>query len=610
MLELDIGSTDLDSSELDSEVVKFLEKSPLVGKAMRIALAQMETVVGDLEGNEKRILDWIHKAKGKGAQLVCFPELAVTGYPPEDLLLMPHFIEGNLKVLQAIARSTKGIYALVGFVDREDDIFNAAALLGNGKWIATYRKHFLPTYGVFDEDRYFQAGQRALVLKVGGVSIGATICEDLWYPAGPARTEALHGGAQLILNISSSPYHLGKGAARERMLATRASDYSVFIAYVNRVGGQDELVFDGQSLILSPQGDVVSRGACFEEEMLLWDLEVTPVLRWRLADPRRRKEKVLEPQEEVRSKLEIVELPEPSQETLEALTPVLHEPLEQEEEVLKALVTGTRCYVLNNGFRKVVIGISGGIDSALTATIAVMALGKESVVGVAMPSKFTSPQSLDDARRLAENLGINLMVIPIEPIQEAYLASLAPHFMGLEPDVTEENIQARIRGNLLMALSNKFGWLVLTTGNKSETSTGYCTLYGDMVGGFGVIKDVPKTMVYRLARHINETSRREIIPESIIRRAPTAELKEGQLDTDTLPPYDVLDSILHAYVEEHMSPREMMERGFDPNTVMRVIEMVDRSEYKRRQSPPGIKITQRAFGKDRRLPITNKYRVQ
>jgi len=579
-------------------------------EAMRIALAQMETIVGDLEGNEKRILDWIQRAKDSGAHLVCFPELAVTGYPPEDLLLMPHFIEGNLRVLRALARSIRGIYAIVGFVDREDDIFNAAALLGNGEWLGTYRKHYLPTYGVFDEDRYFQAGDRALVLKLGEVRLGVTICEDLWYPAGPARTEALHGGAQVILNISSSPYHVGKGAARERMLATRASDNSVFIAYVNRIGGQDELVFDGQSLILSPQGEVVARGACFEEEMVLWDLEVTPVLRSRLADPRRRKEKILETPEEVRSKLEILELPEPDFSNKERLIPVVHEPLGQEEEVLKALVTGTRCYVLNNGFQKVVVGLSGGIDSALTATIAVMALGKESVVGVAMPSQFTSPRSLNDARKLAENLGIPLMEIPIQPIQEAYLASLEPHFAGLEPDVTEENLQARIRGNLLMALSNKFGWLVLTTGNKSETSTGYCTLYGDMVGGFGVIKDVPKTMVYRLARHINQVSRREIIPESILTRPPTAELKEGQLDTDTLPPYDVLDPILHAYVEEHMSPKEMVERGFDPRTVAKVINMVDRSEYKRRQSPPGIKITQRAFGKDRRLPITNKYRVE
>jgi len=577
---------------------------------MRIALAQMETIVGDLEGNEKRILDWIQRAKSSGAHLVCFPELAVTGYPPEDLLLMPHFIEGNLRVLQALARSTQGIYAIVGFVDKEDDIFNAAALLGNGKWLGTYRKHYLPTYGVFDEDRYFQAGERALVLKLGEVRLGVTICEDLWYPAGPARTEALHGGAQVILNISSSPYHVGKGAARERMLATRASDNSVFIAYVNRIGGQDELVFDGQSLILSPQGEVVARGVCFEEEMILWDLEVTPVLRSRLADPRRRKEKILETPEEIRSKLEVVELPELAVSNAERVSPVVHKPLSQEEEVLKALVTGTRCYVLNNGFQKVVVGLSGGIDSALTATIAVLALGKESVVGVTMPSRFTSPQSLNDARKLADNLGIRLMEIPIEPIQEAYLASLEPYFAGLDPDVTEENLQARIRGNLLMALSNKFGWLVLTTGNKSETSTGYCTLYGDMVGGFGVIKDVPKTMVYKLARHINDASQREIIPESILTRPPTAELKEGQLDTDTLPPYDVLDPILHAYVEEQMSPKEMVERGFDLETVMKVINMVDRSEYKRRQSPPGIKITQRAFGKDRRLPITNKYRVE
>lgn len=576
---------------------------------MRIALAQLETVVGDLLGNAEKILLWISKAKEAGAHLVCFPELALTGYPPEDLLLMSHFVERNLDVLEEIARQTMGIYAVVGFVDREDDIYNAAAVLGEGRWIATYRKQFLPTYGVFDEDRYFQAGDTALVLKFGEVRVGITICEDLWYPAGPGRVEALHGGAQILVNISSSPYHIGKGSVREKMFATRASDNCVFVVYVNRTGGQDELVFDGQSLIVSPGGQLLARGAAFEEELLVYDLEIAPILRARLADPRRRKEKAIESLRGMETRLQVVELSQGAQPPHPPSYPLLKEPLPLEEEVLKALVTGTRSYVRNNGFKEVVVGLSGGVDSALTAAVAVRALGRENVVGVAMPSRFTSQESLRDARRLADNLGIRLLEIPIQGIQDAYLHALAPHFAGLKEDVTEENLQARIRGNLLMALSNKFGWLVLTTGNKSETSTGYCTLYGDMAGGFAVIKDVPKTMVYRLARHINRTSGYEVIPESILTRAPTAELREGQLDTDTLPPYDILDPILQAYVEEQMGPEEIAKRGFDSEVVARVIRMVDQSEYKRRQAPPGIKITQRAFGKDRRLPITNRYRV-
>jgi NAD+ synthase (glutamine-hydrolysing) len=577
-------------------------------KSIRIALAQMETVVGDISGNLRKILSWVHRARELRADLVCFPELALTGYPPEDLLLMPHFIEKNLQALEELAEATRDIYAVVGFVERQDDIFNSAAVLGEGRLLATYRKHFLPTYGVFDEDRYFQAGRQALVLELEGVRVGLTICEDLWYPAGPGRIEALQGGAQVLLNLSSSPYHMGKGRAREQMLATRAADNGVFLAYLNRVGGQDELVFDGQSLLMSPHGEVLARAECFEEEMLCFDLEVTPVLRTRLADPRRRKEKLFE--EGHAQGLEVRKLKGlPLRERLpQAFT--LHEPLGLEEEVLRALVTGTRCYVRNNGFKKVVVGLSGGVDSALTAAIAVQALGPEAVVGVLMPSQYTSQRSLEDARAVGRNLGIELLEIPIREIHESYLGMLAAHFTGLQPDVTEENLQARIRGNLLMALSNKFGWLVLTTGNKSETSTGYCTLYGDMAGGFGIIKDVPKTLVYRLAGFINKREGQDLIPRSVLERPPTAELREGQLDTDTLPPYEVLDPILQAYVEEEMGPEEIQRRGFDRQTVLRVIRMVDQSEYKRRQSPPGIKITPRAFGKDRRLPITNRYRVE
>ncbi len=578
-------------------------------REIRIALAQMDTRVGDIPGNARKIEDWICRAREAGADLVCFPELTLTGYPPEDLLLMPHFVERNLQALEQVARACAGICALVGFVDREDDIYNAAALIHDGRHVATYRKHYLPTYGVFDEDRYFQPGEMALVASLRGVRLGVTICEDLWYPMGPARVAALQGNAELLVNLSSSPYHVGKRAAKEQMLATRAADNRVFVAYVNRVGGQDELVFDGQSLLLSPEGDVLARGPAFAEALIIMDLEAAPLLRARLSDPRRRKEKIFESAQSLPLRSMVLEdLPARTQRAPVPTT--LCPPPDPDEEILEALRLGTRCYVRNNGFREVAVGLSGGIDSALTAVVAAQALGAGAVVGVIMPSVYTSEQSVHDARALAGNLGIRSLEIPIQEIQEAYLNTLAQAFQGHGPDVTEENLQARIRGNLLMALSNKFGWLVLTTGNKSETSMGYCTLYGDMAGGFGVIKDVPKTWVYRLAGYVNRTAGTDLIPESILARPPTAELRPGQLDTDSLPPYETLDPILQAYVEEEMSPDEIAELGFHRPTVVQVLRSVDRSEYKRRQSPPGIKITARAFGKERRLPITNQYRVE
>jgi NAD+ synthase (glutamine-hydrolysing) len=576
---------------------------------LRVAIAQMDTIVGDLWGNAEKMVSWIEEARAKAVDLICFPELALTGYPPEDLLLKPDFIERNLEALERIAGAARGITAVVGFVDREDDIYNAACVLHQGRRAATYRKHFLPTYGVFDEDRYFQPGRQGLVLTLGEVRVGISICEDLWYPIGPIRAEALHGNAEVLVNLSSSPYAMGKRTFKEQMFATRATDNAVFVVDVNRVGGQDELVFDGQSLVLSPEGQVMARGKAFQEELLVCDLEVSPLLRARLADPRRRKDKLFDSSQsmEVRS----VHLQERAGvHDRPPLMPQIAQPLSLEEEVLEALKLGTRSYVRNNGFREVVIGLSGGVDSSLTAAIAVQSLGAEAVIGVSMPSAVTSARSREDASQLARSLGIRFLEVPIQAAYEACLGTLLDAFRGRAPDVTEENLQSRIRGNLLMALSNKFHWLVLTTGNKSEVSVGYCTLYGDTAGGFAVLKDVPKTLVYRLARHVNEACGRALIPESILTRPPTAELREGQLDTDSLPPYETLDPILQAYVEEEMGIEEIVRSGFDRETVTEVIRKVDRNEYKRRQSPPGVKITARAFGKERRLPITNKYKVE
>jgi NAD+ synthase (glutamine-hydrolysing) len=571
-------------------------------RKIRIALAQLNPTVGDLAGNSGKILEASEAAREMGADLVAFPELILPGYPPEDLLLRPRFVEDNLKALQQLAGRIRGITAVVGFVDREEDIFNAAAVIEEGKVAGVYRKVFLPNYGVFDEKRYFQAGQKTPVFVISGAKVGISICEDIWYPDGPANQQCLNGGAEVLLNISSSPYQMGKLKSRREMLAARASDNSVFLAYVNMVGGQDELVFDGRSMIFSPEGELLEAALCFEEDMLLADLDLEEAFRRRLHDTRRREQRA--EMSEVLPRIVISEgSPAPDK---PALPERSWEESDPAAEAYGALRLGTRDYVRKNGFQKVLLGLSGGVDSALTAAIAVDALGNENVKAVLMPSSFTSRRSLEDAGEVARRLEIELITIPIARILSAFLEELKQFLKDGEPGVTVENLQARIRGTLLMALSNRFGWLVLTTGNKSEMAAGYATLYGDMAGGFAVLRDIPKTMVYDLCRHRNTSG--EVFPESILTREPTAELRENQKDSDSLPPYDILDPILKAYIEEDLSLEKIASQGFDPETVKRVMDLVRRSEYKRRQAPPGIKITPRAFGKDRRFPITCSYR--
>ena len=572
-------------------------------RRFRVGLGQINPTVGDFEGNVRMIVEAIERARALGCQLVAFPEMAVPGYPPEDLLFKPAFIEANLKALDAVARASRGLTVVVGFVDKRDDIFNAAAVLHDGARAGVYHKQYLPNYGVFDENRYFQAGTDAPVFAMGETTFAVNVCEDIWYPAGPTAVQAL-AGAELVVNINGSPYHAGKARFREQMVATRAADDLVCVAYVNMVGGQDELVFDGASLIVNEHGECVARGRQFEEDLVVADLDLEAVFRARLHDSRRRKEKLRASGPAPRIVLPALPAPEPAP----PLAPPAVVPLERVDEVYRALVLGTRDYVRKNGFTRVVIGLSGGIDSSLVVAIAVDALGRENVAGVGMPSPYSSAGTRRDAQRVARNLGIEFLTISITSILRAYKRSLARAFKGLKEDVTEENLQARIRGNLLMALSNKFGWLVLTTGNKSEYSVGYTTLYGDMAGGFAVIKDVPKMLVYQVARHVNTQAGREIIPESVFARAPSAELRPDQTDQDTLPPYAQLDAILEGYVEEDRGVNDLIARGFPPETVRRVVAMVDRNEYKRRQAPLGVKITPRAFGRDWRLPIVNRFR--
>ena len=586
-------------------------------RQFRLALSQMNALVGDIAGNTARIIADIDRARVAGADLVAFPELAITGYPPEDLLFKTSFLRDNTAAMERVVAAARGLAVVVGFVAVGQDIANAAAIGYDGRLVDIYRKMYLPNYGVFDEARYFQPGRRCPVYRLHGAGVGVNICEDIWYPVGPAAVQRA-AGAELLVNINGSPFHAGKAAAREKMIATRAADNGLFVAYLNMVGGQDELVFDGASIVCDQEGALLARGPAFAEDLLLVDLDLAAVFRSRLRDPRPRQEKAAILAEI--GAAETITLAEGQLEERPPLPPpALSIPPEPAAEVYLALMVGVRDYVRKSGFGKTVIGLSGGIDSALTAVIAVDALGADNVQGVAMPSRYSSAGSVSDALELAANLGMDCWTIPIEPAHAAFAAMLEPYFKDTAANTAEENVQARIRGNALMTIANKFGWLTLTTGNKSEMAMGYATLYGDMAGGFAVLKDVPKTLVYALARWRNRhgppagsaaanSSNNPPIPQAILDKPPSAELRPEQLDADTLPPYAQLDPIVKAYVEEDYGYGEMVALGHNPAAVRQVIAFVDRNEYKRRQAPPGVKITPRAFGKDRRLPIINGYR--
>jgi NAD+ synthase (glutamine-hydrolysing) len=592
---------------------------------LRVALAQIDTTVGDIRGNARKIAGYIGRARDEGASLVVFPELSLTGYPPEDLLLKTGFLDAARSALEELAAQTRGIAALVGFPERGDDVYNAAAVLADGEVAAIYRKMYLPNYGVFDEQRYFQAGAEAAIVELNGVPVGITICEDIWEPGPPAMTEAL-AGAQVIVNLSASPYRAGYGHGRERMLVQRAIDYLAAVVLVNTVGGQDELVFDGHSVAIDQDGHVLARCPQFEECLTVCTIDAREVAAARLRDTRhrvnvRRQRRAGAGADPPVRTLASLTLPVPAGGTTgerRQAAPIpaspgstargeVVEPLRAEAEVYGALRTGLRDYVDKNGFEHVVIALSGGIDSALTALIAVDALGPERVTCISLPSPYSSEGTKADARSIAQSLGVDFREISIEDAMKAYDEMLRESCAGREPDIAEENVQARIRGNVMMALSNKFGWLVLTTGNKSEMSVGYATLYGDMAGGFAVLKDVYKGWVYRLVRWRNAKEGRDLIPASVLERPPSAELRYEQRDQDSLPPYEVLDAILEGYIEEDLDAAELTGRGLPTEEVERVIRMVDRAEYKRRQAPPGIKISTKAFGRDRRLPITNRY---
>jgi len=571
---------------------------------LRIALSQFDAVVGDIAGNAERVAEDIDRAREAGAQLVCFPELALTGYPPEDLLLKEHFLADARAALVQLAAGGEGIVALVGYPERAEDVYNAAGVLAGGELHATYRKMHLPNYGVFDELRYFQSGPCGATIEIDGVKVGITICEDIWQPGPPLSQEAL-AGARLIVNLSASPYHAGKGIEREQMIAQRAKDNLAVVAFCGLVGGQDELVFDGHSVVIDHEGDVLARAPQFDEALLVVDVDTDAAGAARLRETRQRPAAR-------EAQTQVIDLGALTVRAGPPAPPAQHpEPaalLEATEEIYAALVLGTRDYVTKNGFERAVLGLSGGIDSTLVALIAVDALGSDRVTCVTMPSQYSSQGTRSDAGRLAENLGVELLELPIGPLMQSYGSALTGAFAGRETDLTEENLQARIRGNLLMALSNKFGWLVLTTGNKSEMSVGYSTLYGDSAGGFAVIKDVPKQLVYRLARRRDERAQGALVPPELFTRPPSAELRADQRDDDSLPPYEVLDAILEHYVEHDLDREQLVARGLPAEDVDRVIQLVDLAEYKRRQQPPGIKVTTRAFGRDRRVPITNRYR--
>jgi NAD+ synthase (glutamine-hydrolysing) len=550
---------------------------------IRVAIAQINPTVGDFNGNVEKIANAITKAKESCADVVTFPELAICGYPPEDLLLRHKFLQDNRDALEKIAKQTEGIAVIIGFADCVDGkVYNSSALINNKHIISIYHKIELPNYGVFDEKRYFTPGDKCLIFEIKGIPISVNICEDIWIKGSIVEDHVRNNNVKVVLNISSSPFHAGKLAQRRDIITDFARRTNAYVCYNNLVGGQDELVFDGGSLIITPNGELIARAKRFEEEILIADIEI--------------------------NNSDKVDVTPNSDNCPSKISGVIAPELDRVEEVYSALVIGTRDYMRKNGFKKVVLGLSGGIDSSLTAAIAVDALGKENVVGVTMPSQYTSNETRSDAEILAENLDIQFMTIPINPMFVAYAEALKVPLGDSAPGIEMENLQARIRGNILMALSNKFGWLVFTTGNKSETAVGYCTLYGDMAGGFAVIKDVPKTLVYELSEYVNKKAQKEIIPQSVIDRPPTAELRPNQKDEDSLPPYAILDPILRAYVEDDKSLSEIVAHGFNIDTVRDVIRMVDRSEYKRRQAPPGVKITPKAFGRDRRLPISNRYR--
>ncbi|UUY02368.1 NAD+ synthase [Svornostia abyssi] len=570
---------------------------------LRIALAQLNPVVGDIAGNEAKVLGALDDARAQGAQLVVFPELVLSGYPPEDLLLKEHFLRDCRAALDRIAAQVRDIVAVIGFPERADDVFNAAGVCADGEVRGIYRKQHLPNYGVFDELRYFQSGDTPAVVEVDGVTVGLTICEDIWQPGPPLSAEAL-AGAPVIVNLSASPYHAGKGAQRERMIAQRARDSLAAVAFCAQVGGQDELVFDGHSFVVDHEGRTMLRAPQFTEGVHVVTVDVEAARAHRLRDTR--------PRQAARTARADVDHLGAFTTGGDAETPAVPGPLPDllppDAEVYEALVLGTRDYVEKNGFRHVVIGLSGGIDSTLVALVAVDALGPDRVTCVTMPSPYSSSGTRGDAHVLADNLGVELLELPIQTVMSTYDELLAAPFAGREPDLTEENLQARIRGNLLMALSNKFGWLVLTTGNKSELSVGYSTLYGDSAGGFAVIKDVPKTLVYRLVAERDARAEGPLVPETVVTRPPSAELRPDQKDEDSLPPYDILDRIIEGYVEHDLGRDQLIARGLPADEIDRIIRLIDLAEYKRRQNPPGIKITPKAFGRDRRMPITNRYR--